>query len=370
MAIFLTYGDGRSGSAAGVSGTVNTYATCTGTSGTRTVTTTLTVAIGDLIFLYQTTGTGATNCEMLKAATATSGGAFTSTTALVNTYASGAQAIKVPQYTSGTTGALSCPAWDGSSGGIAVVLANGALTIAASTSWNAKGFRAGIAGGSQHTAGTQGEGTLGTGAVGTNAANANGGGAGTDTHDNFESGGGAGGGNGVAGNQGIDNGGGERGLGGLVSGNAALSAFSLGGGGGGGSAAHNSSAIGGAGAIGGGGLIAFAPSLTISGANTFTGNNGSDAQNPGAGGGGGGGAGGSCLLGGNSVALGSSLLTAAGGTGGNAFSGATLPVGGAGGNGRFAVLAPVSSAVTGTVGIGYTFTADNSLSQGSQGYII
>ena len=159
MGLFLDYGNGKDGLASGISGVINTYATCTGTTGSRTVTTSLSVAAGDLVFLWQTQGSGATNCEMVRVAAPGSGN-FTATVALINSYVTGAQAIKVPQYTSGTFGALSATAWNGSIGGLCIAVANGAIVIPASD-LNGKGFTGGTgvaAGSNLSTRGNQGAG--------------------------------------------------------------------------------------------------------------------------------------------------------------------------------------------------------------------
>lgn len=360
---FLDYGDGRSGSAGGVSGVINTYASATGSSTTRTVTTSLSVSIGDLIFLWQTQGTGANNCEMVRAATATSVGAFTTTKALVNTYGSGAQAIKIPQYTSGTFGALSATSWGSSIAGICMAVANGPVIIPVSN-LNGKGFAKGVAGTpapNNGRVGGQGEGTSGVGIEDPNA-NANGGGGGQAGAGTGA--GGGGGGNASSGTTGSTAGGNGGGTGGASSGSTTTLSLGAGGGAGGG----YDGLKGGDGAIGGGDLVIFAPSVTFSGIFTVNGNSGSQGSPGQAMGGGGGGSAGNIILGGQIIALGSTLAKAKAGSGGAAGNGSG-GAGGAGSDGRIIVFAPLSSAVTGTSDPAYTFVADNSFTQSAQGFI-
>lgn len=369
MGLFLDYGDGRSGSAQGISGTVNTYATCTGSAGTRTVTTALSVAIGDLVTLIQTQGTGAGVCETVRAATATSAGSFTTTKALDNSYVSGAQAIKVPQYSGGTTGALTVPNWNGSTGGIGVIFSNGPLTIGSTSAANggngatgsgngarpAGGVGAGFGGGAGHSANpsqaNQGDSSTGNGAASNAANGSGGGGAMTSGPSVGRDGGGAG--YVTVGDPGNATGGATQGISSLVN------SFYLGAGGGG---AANDGGVGesiGGGGSGAGGWIIFAPSVSFSAGVTANGGNGGAAGADG--GAGAGGAGGSILVGGVTVVLGSNIITAAAGTSSTGTANASV--------GRIAVWAPVSSGVSGTTSPSYTFVADNSFAQQGQGFI-
>lgn len=359
MPFFISYGDNRNGSAQGISGTVNTYATCTGTAGSRAVTTSLSVSVGDMVFLWQTQGTGAGNREMVKVA-AVGGGSFTTTTALDNSYVSGAQAIKVPQYSSGTPGALSATAWNGSTGGLAVILANGTITLGNAISLNGAGYRGGGDPGSGQTFGVQGEGQTGVGTE-TNGANGVGGGGG-----DFIGGGGVGGaGGGLGTGGGSTSGGGGTSTGGSVGGSSDLVTLILGGGGGSGGTNNGGGTRGdGLGGRGGGIGIIIAPSITVTASQSSTGDNGTSTANSNAGGGGGGG-GGAWIFAGNNIALGSGLVTALGGSGGG--GGAT---GASGGNGIIAVYSPASGNVSGTTNPSYTFLANTSLVTPAQGFFV
>lgn len=83
MAQFIDFGNGGSGSVSGASGTINSFATCTGTSGNPTVTTALSVAAGDYILLHQTQGTGVGAWELVKV-NSTGSGQFTADRNLTN----------------------------------------------------------------------------------------------------------------------------------------------------------------------------------------------------------------------------------------------------------------------------------------------
>ena len=122
---YIGIGDGHDG-AANISGggnIVNSYAACTGTVNTKTVTTALSVSVGDYVLLHQSrkSPSGAGAWEMVKVE-ATGSGNFTADRSLANTYVTGAQAVLVPQYTSGTiNGTLTGTAWNGTIGGIVVL---------------------------------------------------------------------------------------------------------------------------------------------------------------------------------------------------------------------------------------------------------
>src|SRR5581483_5905643 len=158
-----------------------------------------------------------------------------------------------------------------------------------------------------------GEGYSGPSTIATANRGDNGGGGGS----NGDSG--AGGGNGTAG----ANSAGANEIGGIVSGNAALTQMVFGGGGGGGQASNGVGAGGSGGAIG----ILIAPVITFNQSANLNGGNGGS---PGGGRGGGGGAGGSLLLKGKQISVGSNIITANGGSGGTGPEGN----GGSGGVGR------------------------------------
>lgn len=364
MSLFLDYGDGRSGSATGVSGVINSYATCTATAGSRTVTTSLSVSVGDMVFLWQTLGTGATNCEMVRVS-ATGGGSFTTTIAVANTYASGAQAVKVPQYTSGTFGSVSATAYStGTSvGGLCIMVANGPVSLATgAVNLDALGFLGGAgasAGPNTNATGNQGVGTGGSGGQ-SNSANGNGGGGGgvTGSVGSSKRAGGGGGANASTGTNGSSTEGGNVGVGGSAAGSTTT--LSLGGGGGQGGGYD--SQVAGNGGAGGGNLVVFAPSITVTAPVTCT----ATAGAGGGAGGGGGGSGGNVYLGGQTIVLGSSVISAKGAAGG-----VTVPGnGGAGSDGRIYAFAPVSTAVTGTTDPTYTFVTNTSFAPKAQGFII
>lgn len=359
---FINYGDGRSGSAAGVSGTVNTYATCTATAGTRTVTTALSVSIGDQVVLIQSRGTGVGGWEIVQAETASVAGAFTTTTALDNSYVSGAQAILIPLYTTGALGAVTAQSWNGSTGGIGFIIGNGVISGAVSLVGSVNDSNTGVfawvgtggfAGGPRDTAGQnafQGEGTIGIGATGNTAANGSGGGTGSTGNTV-----GGGGGHATAGNNG-------NGTGGVSAGSANLTTMVFGGGAGG--SGDSGPRFAGIAGNGGGIWVIIAPTINITGASSVNGGDGA-TQN---GTGGSGGAGGSFLLKGVNISLGSALITAAAGVGSGGLGGDASGVNGS--VGRIAIYSPNQSNVTGTTSPTYTFVADNNLSQGTQGFII
>lgn len=123
------FGNGKNGDPSAASGVINTYATMTATAGSQTVTTNLSVDVGDVILLIQCQGTGAGNWELVTVKT-TGSGQFTSGENLVYSFTTGAQAVKVPQYLGGTiSNNLACNAWGGSTGGIVVLMSKGSLSL-------------------------------------------------------------------------------------------------------------------------------------------------------------------------------------------------------------------------------------------------
>ena len=188
---------------------------------------------------------------------------------------------------------------------------------------NAQGGAAGNSG----SAGSNGSGTtpgLGGGAASSAAATAKGGGANSDK-------GGGGGGGGIYGSTNLNTG------------------IYLGSGGGGGGAGNNAGT--GSGGDGGGIIAIYADTMTIGASSAITSAGSAGGGGAGAGGSAGGGAGGSVLLSTtNTVALGTTLVTAKGGTGaGVTYGGA----GGAGGSGRINIVNPAS----GTTNPTYTDSA-------------
>ncbi len=336
----LGFGSGINGSPA-VSGTINSFATCTGTATQYSLTTALAASLGDVILIHQTQGTGAGQWEM-NYVLADAGATLTLAYPLAYTYTTGAQAILVPQYTGGTlSGAVTTNAWDGSTGGIIALISNGDLTISGSFALNAKGFRAGAgSSGGSSNGGCQAYQGEGTGGAGTNfptannfgTANGNGGGPGhNDKTGAYGSCGGGGGGNSTYGSYGLRDGGQSEGARGEPSGNAGLTAMTFGGGGGGGgSRPTGGPTTGQNGGIGGGMSFIFAKNLTLTTASL---NHNATNGGSGTGSGGGGGAGGSCLIKCVSATLGTNLITVAAGSGG-IHSGDYQGDGGAGSTGR------------------------------------
>lgn len=280
MAQWLNWGDGSDGSPNAISGTINTYATCTGTAGQTSLTTALSASAGDQILIHQSQGTGAGTWEICKVVS-DAGATLNLATALANSYSTGAQAVLIPQYTGGTiSGAVTGTAWNGAIGGIIALLSNGDLTVSGSLKVNgvagteslsavAGASGGGFRGGDSRHANApqqaiQGEGYTGYGS-GSTSANGNGGGGGYMQNNTMGSGGG-GGSNGNYGVSGTYEGaGGVAGTRGGLSGNAELTSMVFGGGGGGGCKDGNGSESSSSGSSGGGIIIIIAKNITISG---------------------------------------------------------------------------------------------------------
>lgn len=338
------FGDGIDGDYNSSTIPTMTYRSCSGSSGSTTLTlTSAGFSNGDLILIHQTRGTGAGQWEINKVV---SGGGTTSLTldkALQYTYtdsgASQAQAVKIPRYTDVTvpSGATwTVPSWNGDTGGILVLAAKGTVTPTGTISASGKGYRGGGIPGSA-SSGEQGEGTSGAGGTASQSANGSGGGAGLVGSGSRA--GGGGGGNGATGSTGgLHSGNGQPGAGGSTAGAADLTSIAFGGGGG--SGAGDSNDAGTAGGGGGGIVMIFAKSITEPGSIVATGQTPSNTIESGAPGGG---AGGSVLLVVETATLGTNKITALAGSG--AISSNTGD-GGNGGTGRIAVHH--SGAVTGT----------------------
>lgn len=348
MAQFLTnfkWGNGHDGSPA-VSGTINSYATCTGTATESSLTTTLSASAGDIILIHQSQGTGVGQWE-LNYVLADAGATLTLAHPLAYTYASGAQAVLIPQYTGGTlSGAVTGTAWAGSTGGIIALMSNGSLTISGSLSINGSGFRYGNGVQAANDIGYQGEGHS----------------SGTQTKSRDANGSGGGGGNnasGAGGSYGDDNGG-TGGLNDSTSGDgstggvAALTTLYFGGGGGGGcdSGCTAASMKGGS---GGGIVFIIAKEITISGSINASGANGSTGDGAWKRAGGGG-AGGSVLIKAQKATLGTNLITAIKGNGG----GTGALEAGSGGDGRIRI--DYYSGITGTTNPTLSSAQDTSFS--------
>lgn len=293
-------------------------------------------AVGDHVFIHQTQGTGAGLWEIGKIASISAGVSLTMVDNLKNTYqATGAQVLKIPEYTKAefkSGASVADAAWDGTTGGIAVLYSKGAVIVrnGVTISMKGKGFRGG-ASGSNSAVGTQGEGETGVGTAST-AANGIGAGGAPATGN-----GGAGGGHfGAGGNNESSNA--NPGLDATVSlttyltgGDAAV--FMLFGGGGSGSSSSVSDNSG-SGARGGGILILIAPQIVCFGELNVNGDDGTVAQAtyPGTGAG----AAGSLCLFTEAIAPQNSFDTqfkAIGGTGGNSST-----AGDDGGNGAKGII--------------------------------
>ena len=341
----IKFGDGHNGSPA-VSGTINTYAACTGAAAATSLTTALSASAGDVILIHQSQGTGAGQWE-INYVLADAGATLTLAYPLAYTYGTGAQAVLVPQYTGGTlNGAVTATSWGGSVGGIIALMSNGDLTISGSVSANAIGYRGSSARASAVDR-TGGRGECTTGFDDTTESttnNVNGGGGGQTGASVGTAGGGGGGGNGAVGTTGATSAQGRvGGTGGSAVGIAALTNSVFGGGGGSGGQDDNSVGSTGAGGRGGGLVFIFTRNLTVSGSVVATGANGANSTVNGHGGGGGG-AGGSVLIKCQTGILGTTKITSSGGTGGTGNSGSGA--GGAGAVGRIHI--DYSDAYTGT----------------------
>jgi len=295
---------------------------CTGTAAASTLSATnASFAVGQLIMIHQTQGTGAGKWER-RTVNGYTAGTITLDAVLSNSYTTGAQVLVFKQYTNVTINSgitLTAKAWNGTVGGILGFVASGTITGTGTISGTGKGFRGGTAGATTNA--LQGEGTPGLGANELTAANGNGGGAGSD----YQSGSGGGGGNGVAG----VNGGGSSswGYGGSVVGTTDLTTMLMGGGGGGARVGGGHAPDpGNAGGAGGAIIFISGTTITITGSIISGGVVGATSWETG----GGGGAGGSILIKAQTATLGSALITAPGAAGGVGNTNS----GGAGGAGR------------------------------------
>lgn len=309
----VKFGSGKNGSPA-VSGTINSYATCTGTATQYSLTTTLSASLGDVILIHQSQGTGAGQWE-INYVLADAGATLTLAYPLAYTYGTGAQAVLVPQYTGGTlSGAVTATAWNGSIGGIIAMMSSGDLTISGSLTGTAIGFIGGVLGANSTNYGDQGDSSTG---VGTNANTANGmGGPGGNpgVEGSRSSSGGGGGGYATGGGNGTAGAGGTAAVGGGGTGGIAdLTSVFFGGGGGSGGGQNDVNDNPGDGGAGGGGIFIFAKSVNLTGTIPCNGGNGTSSTVDA--GGGGGGAGGSVLIKCMTATLGTNLITAGGGTG-------------------------------------------------------
>jgi hypothetical protein len=340
------FGDGSDGDLVISSNTTEAPidSSCSGTIGTTSLSATnASFTTGQKILIHQSRGTGVGQYEVNKIASYTAG-TITTVDPLDYTYtdsgASQAQVRVLKQYSSVTVNTsitYTAKDWGGDVGGILAFLCSGATTVTGTITATGKGFRGGA--GSQTLNGAyQGEGNAGVGAISNRAANGSGGGAGIGN-----GGAGGGGGNGVAGSNGPPNVSLE-GIGGGTTGNASLTNAVFGGGGGGGNASDTASS----GGAGGGLVFIFAKTISVGtavSANGAAGGATSPTTNGCAGGGGGGG---SVLIKSQNATLGTNLVTASAGAGGDGYFD-----GGAGGAGRIhlSYLTSYSGTTTPTIDV-------------------
>jgi hypothetical protein len=317
-----------------------------------------------IVLIHQTQGTGAGQWEINKI-TNSGGTTLTFSTGLKYTYGTGAQVLIIKNYGELTVSTSSVPAWNGSTGGIAVYCAKTSITVSGVITGSGKGYRGcprpGVNGsGSQPGRnGGYGEsyqqvyggGDVSDGVETSPVANG-GGGSGAQSNARGLNEPSGGGGNGSAGGNG-DTGAGNAGLGGSTGGAADLTTFVFGGGSG--AVGGFSEVYGSNGANGGGTVIFISKAITISDTVTTSGDNGV-TQNSYTGGTGAG-AGGNILCVCETASLGTGKLVSSGGTGSTQNSRA----GGNGGDGRIAIHH--SGTVTGTTTPSISDTTDSDLLQ-------
>lgn len=318
------FGDGSDGALSISANTTEAPidSSCSGTSGTTSLSATnVSFVAGQIILIHQSRGTGAGTWQRNSIASYTAG-TITLENALNATYtdsgASQAQVRVLKQYTNVTINSgitYTAKAWDGNVGGILAFVASGTVTITGTITATGKGFLGGSGFGatsSTHTS-YQGEGTSGARDTQSNSANGNGGGGGNGGNPGRS--GGGGGGHSSSGSSGSQHSGQPAGTGGGTAGSSDLTTMVFGGGGGSGGADSGDASAGGA--NGGGILFITGTTITVTGAMSSNGNSASSEVQAG---GGGGGAGGSVLLKSQVSTLGSSLVTASAGAGGDSVN--------------------------------------------------
>jgi hypothetical protein len=314
------------------------------------------VAVGDFVVIHQSFGTNAGAWEL----NVVTGGLGTGTQnitlkyPLQNTYTTGAQIVKAPQFTDFTINnsvILYIQEMTSSFGGLLPIFCNGTVTINGTLGGEGRGFYRG-----NTTGGTGNQGGSSTAINGSASTSANGaGGGGGGIGDGAAAGGGGGGGNGTAGATG---GPGARtpGTGGSTDGTTDLTDFNIGAGGGAGGFRTGGSGGPGAGGYGGAGIMIFTKNLVVNGSITAQGGVGQVKSGSASHGCGGGGAGGSILIKAITATLGTNLVTASGGLGGVVGGGND---GGNGGVGR--IHLDYASSYTGTTTPTLDVTQDSSL---------
>lgn len=311
---------------------------------------------GQVVFIHQTQGPTAGTYQRNKII------GYNNTTGVITlendlnaTYTAGAQVLVVKQYTDVTVNSgftWTAKAWNGSTGGILIFLANGTFINNGTITASACGFRGGDGASNTSRQGRQGEGIFGTGNTQSGPNITGGGGGIPDTNANDGGGGGGGGSHASAGTQGTNkNNGGPGTPAPTIWGTADLTTMVFGGGGG--EAGADDSGSHGRGGNGGGIVFASVVSYANNGMITSDGENG--VQNPGQDGGHGAGAGGSILFKAQTYTN-NGTVTCSGGIGGHESS-----TGGNGGYGRVALGYLTGAVMNGTFFPGITTTQDNTL---------
>ena len=338
---------------------------CTGTQGTYTLSATnVSFAAGQQILIHQSQGANAGTWQRTSIVSYSTG-TITTNDALSISYTTGAQVRTMPQYGNVTVNGgvtWTAKAWNGSTGGILAFLCNGTLAIngqilvaggngSTVTQGNVGGGGTGggfYGGNGRADYAYKGEGIYGASYLATDGSN-NYNGAGAGQHNgntnnlNID---GPGGGNGSAGG---NTSGQVTSYGGSVAGNNSLTTMVFGGGGGGSAHATSYGGSSSGGGSGGGIFFTYASTITLGGSGNINANGGNGGAN--SDGNGGGGAGGSVLLKCLTATLGSSIVTASGGTSNGS---------GAGGVGR--IHLDYYTSYTGTTSPTLNSTQDNSLS--------
>ncbi len=383
----FSQGNGSDGVLMVATGTTTINTTATPVSLSNPIGTTINVgattgfAIGNTVLVMQMQGTGAGTYDELTITGLTGTSlTFSSPTSFAysNSGANLAQVIKIPQYTTVTVNpgaTLNAPAWNGSTGGVLIYYASGAVIINGTLTMSAKGYTGGTGatptlGGALGTKGNRGAsngangfpaspggggnggtssaGVGGSGGIGTlpgvnlgSTGNGVGGGTSNVAGTNMSSGitklvmgGGGGGGQGGQGGQGGGGGGG---------GGAASAIGFLGSNGSNGTVGTAATGIGGSGGTGGGVILMRIKSMAGNGTIVSNGTAGTSATGTGGKGGDGGNGG----DGGGGLVL---TNSGGGGGGGKAGQGGQGPGGGGGGGaGVIVILAGNPTAWTGSV---------------------
>jgi len=186
------------------------------------------------------------------------------------------QVVKIPNYTTvDVSGTLTCPAWDGSTGGVLFFRSTGNTQVNATgiITASGKGYRGGTQYGSSHGGGQGGESFLGIGGLGGIYT--------SDPHGKPGAGGGGAAYNGYNGGNGLAGGGG-----GSTNGTLGYGSANRGGAGGGGGGHAGSGGGAGYGTFGYGGSSYGSTNNGVNGGENFSGNGGSNGTGGGGGGGG------------------------------------------------------------------------------------